>query len=100
MGLPVASIGVGSFYEHSLHLLDRVYAPPWVVLASLAAACCYAIAAAAQQSAARDEAADLALRPALLAALARRPRWLLGNLASVAGFAFQFLALRRGALAL
>jgi drug/metabolite transporter (DMT)-like permease len=100
MRLLVASIGVGSLYERSLHLLDRVYAPPWVVLASLAAAGCYAIAAVAQQSAAREQAPDLALRPALLAALARRPRWLLGNLASVGGFVFQFLALRRGALAL
>jgi drug/metabolite transporter (DMT)-like permease len=97
-----ASISVNSVYEQlrSLHFLDRVYAPPSVVLASLAAACCYAIAAAAQQSAAREEAPDLALRPALLLALARRPRWLLGIVASIAGFVFQFLALRRGALAL
>jgi len=84
----------------ALHLLRRVYAPPAVVLASLAAAGCYAIAAVLQQSAASDEQPDLSLRPALLLGLLARPRWLLGVLASIAGFAFQFLALRRGALAL
>jgi drug/metabolite transporter (DMT)-like permease len=87
-------------FLHAQHFLDRVYVPSSVVLASLAAAACYAISAVLQQSAARAEKPELALRPALLVALARRPLWLLGVVASIAGFAFQFLALRRGALAL
>jgi drug/metabolite transporter (DMT)-like permease len=95
-------IHVVRLYEHlrELHFLDHVYAPPSVVLASLAAAACYAVGAVLQQSAATEQAPELALRPALVLALLRRPRWLLGNLASIAGFGFQFLALRRGALAL
>jgi drug/metabolite transporter (DMT)-like permease len=84
----------------ALHLLDRAYAPSSVVLASLAAASCYAIAAVLQQSAAVAEDPALSLRPALVGSLLRRRRWLLGILASVAGYAFQFLALRRGSLAL
>jgi drug/metabolite transporter (DMT)-like permease len=84
----------------ALRLLDRAYAPSSVVLASLAAASCYAIAAVLQQSAAVAEDPALSLRPALVASLVRRRRWLLGVLASVGGYAFQFLALRRGSLAL
>jgi drug/metabolite transporter (DMT)-like permease len=83
-----------------LHFLDRVYAPWPVVLASLGAACCYAIAAVLQQSAASDQRSSLSLRPALLLALARRRPWLIGIVVSIAGYALQFLALRRGALAL
>ena len=83
-----------------LHFLDSVYAPSSVVIASLGAACCYAVAAVLQQSAAADQRAELSLRPALLLALLRHRRWLVGILASLAGYVFQFLALRRGALAL
>jgi uncharacterized membrane protein len=83
-----------------LHFLDRVYAPSSVVLASLGAACCYAIAAVLQQSAASDQRSELSLRPALLLVLLRRRRWVVGILASIGGYVFQFLALRRGALEL
>lgn len=83
-----------------LHLLDHVYVPLSVLLSSLAAAACYAVSAVLQQSAAREEHSEHSLRPSLLLVLLRRPRWMLGNIASVAGFVFQFLALRRGALAL
>jgi drug/metabolite transporter (DMT)-like permease len=95
-GGPTHSLGL----LQALHLLRRVYVPPAVVLASLAAAGCYAISAVLQQSAASDEKSSPTLHPALVLALLHRPRWLLGILASVAGYAFQFLALRRGALAL
>ncbi len=40
------------------------------------------------------------MRFGLIGHLVRRPLWLLGNLADVAGFALQFLALRTGSLAL
>jgi drug/metabolite transporter (DMT)-like permease len=40
------------------------------------------------------------MRPTLLLALLRRPRWLLGNLAEVGAISLQFLALRRGPLVL
>jgi uncharacterized membrane protein len=99
----IATFSVSHLYphlRHSLRFLDHVYVPVPVVLAALAAAACYAIAAVLQQSAATEQRAELSLRPGLLFALLRRPRWLLGNLAGGAGFAFQFLALRRGSLAL
>jgi drug/metabolite transporter (DMT)-like permease len=83
-----------------LRFIDRIYAPPTVVLASLAAASCYAVAAVLQQSAASEQKSELSLQPALLLSLAHRRRWLLGIVASIAGYVFQFLALRRGALAL
>jgi drug/metabolite transporter (DMT)-like permease len=70
------------------------------VLASLAAAACYALSAVLQQSAAAEQDPELSLRPGLLFLLLRRRRWLLGIVAGVAGYAFQFVALRRGALAL
>jgi drug/metabolite transporter (DMT)-like permease len=97
-----ASVSVSQLYAHlrELRLLDRVYIPSSVVLASLAAAACYAIASVLQQAEAAKQGPELALRPALLRSLAHRPGWLLGNLASIVGYGFQFLALRHGALAL
>ena len=83
-----------------LEFLDHVYAPLPVVLAALGAAICFAVAAVLQQAAASAQAPDLSLRPQLLVNLARQPRWLLGNLASVGGYVLQFLALERGSLAL
>jgi len=83
-----------------LRFIDRVHVPATVVLASLAAASCYAIAAVLQQSAAVEQEPELSLRPALMRSLLHRPRWLLGIVASIGGYVFQFLALRRGALAL
>jgi drug/metabolite transporter (DMT)-like permease len=96
-----ASFSVSHLYARlRAQFLDRAYAPPTVILESLAAATFYAIAAVLQQSAASDCPTKRALGPSLLLALVRRPRWLIGNCASVAGFAFQFLALRHGSLAL
>jgi drug/metabolite transporter (DMT)-like permease len=51
-----------------------------------------------QQSAAETVAHERSLRPGLLLALVRQPRWLLGNLAEVGAVTLQFLALRRGSL--
>ena len=45
-------------------------------------------------------APDRSLRPGLLLALVRRPRWLLGNLAEVGALVLHFIALRRGSLVL
>jgi drug/metabolite transporter (DMT)-like permease len=94
------SLGTVVSYLRHLPFLERVYAPPSVVLAALAAAACFAVAAVLQQSAASTQAPDLSLRPQLLAALLRQPRWLLGILASIGGYVFQFVALGRGSLAL
>lgn len=70
------------------------------VLLALAAAALYAVTSALQQSAAAKVAQERSLRLGLLLALARRPRWLLGNLAEVGAVVLQFLALRRGSLLL
>ncbi len=79
---------------------NRPYVPLGLVLLCLAAAACYAASSVLQQREARDAPPEMALRLGLLAHLLRRPRWLLGNLADVAGFGLQFLALRTGSLAL
>jgi drug/metabolite transporter (DMT)-like permease len=95
------SISLAKLYARLRHhFFDHVYAPPSVVLESLGAASFYAVAAVLQQSAASEQPASGALGPALLLGLLRRRRWLIGNAASAAGFVLQFLALRRGSLAL
>ena len=99
--LLVVSFSVSQLYARlRARFFDRAYAPPTVILEALAAATFYAIAAVLQQSAASEMPTGHAMRPGLLLTLLRRPRWLIGSCASVAGFAFQFLALRRGSLAL
>jgi drug/metabolite transporter (DMT)-like permease len=80
--------------------LDRVHIPVSAVLESLAGALCYAGSSVLQQSAAAEQPPELSMRVGLLVRLLRSPRWMLGNLADVGGYLFQFLALRRGALAL
>jgi drug/metabolite transporter (DMT)-like permease len=80
--------------------LDRVDIPVVAVVESLAGAACYALSSVLQQSAAAEQPPELAMRPGLLLGLLHSPRWMLGNLADVGGYLFQFLALRRGALAL
>lgn len=65
---------------------------------ALGAAVLYALTSVLQQSAAATVAHDRSLRPGLLLALLRRPRWMLGNLAEVGAVTLQFLALRRGSL--
>lgn len=68
------------------------------MLLALGAALLYAVTSVLQQSAAATVAHERSLRPGLLLALLRRPRWLLGNLAEVGAVTLQFLALRRGSL--
>lgn len=70
------------------------------ILLALGAALLYATTSVLQQSAAATVDHARSLRPALLLALLRRPRWLLGNLAEVGAITLQFLALRRGSLVL
>ena len=70
------------------------------MLLSLGAAVLYAVTSALQHSAAATVAHERSLRPSLLLALVRRPRWLLGNLAEAGAVALQFVALRRGSLLL
>ena len=71
-----------------------------VVLESLAAALCYAMASVFQQNTAAQAPPEDALRVSLLIGLVRRPLWLLGILADVAGFLLQFVALGHGSLVL
>jgi drug/metabolite transporter (DMT)-like permease len=69
-----------------------------VVLFALLAAVGYAVASVLQHHAARDEPDELALRPGLLWRLVRRPQWLLGTAADVAGFGLQAAAIGLGSL--
>ena len=71
-----------------------------IILLSLASAASYGLAAVLQHHAAIREAPELSLRAGLLVRLARRPLWLVGNVLDGVGYLFQFLALRRGSLAL
>jgi drug/metabolite transporter (DMT)-like permease len=71
-----------------------------VVLESLAAALCYAMASVFQQNSAAQAPPEDALRVSLLVGLVRRPLWLLGIVADVAGFLLQFVALGHGSLVL
>src|ERR1700726_3159202 len=85
---------------HQLLLRNHVYAPPSVVLLALGAAMCYGLASVLQQHAACRQPRHLAKRMGLLVRLVRQPVWLVGNLADGGGYVLQFLALRRGSLAL
>lgn len=67
---------------------------------SLLSAAAYGLAAVFQHRAAVAQPPELSMTPGLLARLLRQPMWLAGNLLDVVGFGFQFLALRRGSLAL
>jgi drug/metabolite transporter (DMT)-like permease len=89
------------FYEQVIELAhDRPYVPIGVVLVCLASAACYAVSSVLQQREARRAPPEMAMRIGLIGHLVRRPLWLLGNLADVAGFGLQFIALRTGSLAL
>ncbi len=70
------------------------------MLLCLAASSLYAASSVLQQREARLAPPEMTLRLGLVGHLLRRPRWLLGNLADVGGYALQFLALRTGSLAL
>ena len=80
--------------------LGRAYIPAIVIVESLIGAAFYALSSVLEQQAASEEPGERSLRVDLLVGLARRRRWLLGMAAGVAGFAMQFLALRKGSLAL
>ncbi len=71
-----------------------------VIILSLASAMCYGLAAVLQHRAAIQEPRQLSMRARLLVRLVRRPWWLLGNVVDGVGYILQFLALRRGSLAL
>ncbi|MEO5678941.1 MAG: DMT family transporter [Acidimicrobiales bacterium] len=68
------------------------------VALSLGAACLYGVTSVLQHSAAATVAPERTLRPSLILALLRRPRWLLGNVADLGAYLLQLLALRRGSL--
>ena len=101
-GLVARALARGQrLYESVLELThDRPYVPIGVVLVCLASAASYAASSVLQQREARAAPPEMAMRLGLIGHLARRPLWLLGNLADVAGFALQFVALRTGSLAL
>jgi len=69
-----------------------------VVTIALASALCYAAAMVLQQRSARASDPDASLRPRLVVQLARRPAWLAGVVANVAGYGLRFVALGRGSL--
>jgi len=89
-----------AFASHHHVNLRHVYRPAIVAALSLLAAACYAIASVLQQRSAARQPARLAMRAGLLIRLVRQPLWLVGNVADGLGYVFQFLALRRGSLAL
>ncbi|MBN0046601.1 DMT family transporter [Streptomyces actuosus] len=70
------------------------------VPAALLAACCFAVAAVLQQEAAAAVPEEESLRPGLIRALARRPRWLAGIALSAVSFVVQGAALAFGPLVL
>jgi drug/metabolite transporter (DMT)-like permease len=94
LGLP------GRLVERLRERLGRAYIPAIVIVESLAGAGFYALSSVLEQQVASEEHPDQSLRLKLLVVLARRRLWLLGMAAGVAGYAMQFLALRRGSLAL
>lgn len=69
------------------------------VLVALAAAGCFALASVLQQRAVRLERFHPALDPRLLLRVLRRPLWLAGEIADLAGVGLQTVALATGALA-
>lgn len=71
-----------------------------VVLLSLASAAAYGVGAVLQHRRAALEPPELAMRPGLLINLARQPVWILANGLDGVGYVLQFLALRKGSLAL
>ena len=73
---------------------------PGTVGAALGAAFCFAIAAVLQQLATRTVPPDASMQIGLLFRLLRRPLWLLGAAAMLAGYGLQALALALGPVAL
>ena len=71
---------------------------PLAVLLALVASCCFAVAAVIQQGAAARLESARAFEPAVLLRLIRRPAWLAGLAAVLAGFGLQAAALGLGRL--
>lgn len=71
-----------------------------VVLVAIASTCCFAVASAFQQYAASRVPPELSLRPGLLVGVARQRMWWIGVLGDIGGYAFQWLAISLGAIAL
>jgi drug/metabolite transporter (DMT)-like permease len=94
LGLP------GRFAEGLRERLGRAYIPAIVIAESIVGAAFFALSSVLEQQAASEEPAERSLRVSLLVVLARRRRWLIGMVAGVAGYAMQFIALRKGSLAL
>lgn len=94
LGLP------GRFVERLRARLGRAYIPALVIVESLLGAAAYALSSVLEQRAASEEPPGHSLRLELLVSLARKRLWLLGMAAGVAGYAMQFIALRKGSLAL
>jgi drug/metabolite transporter (DMT)-like permease len=70
------------------------------VAAALGAACSFAIAAVLQQRATRTVPREDSMQIGLLLQLLRRPLWLVGVAAMLAGYGLQALALTLGPVAL
>jgi hypothetical protein len=70
------------------------------VIATLGAAVLYAVASVAQQRPAEAQPSERSLRLGLLVDLAAKPLWVAGNVAEVAAYGLQFVALRLGSLTL
>jgi len=71
---------------------------PLAVLLALVASCCFAVAAVIQQGAAARLESARAFEPAVLLRLIRKPAWLAGLAAVLAGFGLQAAALGLGRL--
>jgi drug/metabolite transporter (DMT)-like permease len=94
LGLP------GRFVERLRERLGRAYIPAIVIVESLVGAGFFALSSVLEQRVAHDQPAEHSLRLDLLVVLSRRRLWLLGMVAGAGGYAMQFIALRKGSLAL
>jgi drug/metabolite transporter (DMT)-like permease len=94
LGLPARLV------ERLRERLGRAYIPAIVIIEALAGAACYALSSILEQQAAIEQPGEHSLRLDLLVVLARRRRWLAGMAAGIVGYALQFIALRKGSLAL
>ncbi|HUY64245.1 MAG TPA: DMT family transporter [Acidimicrobiales bacterium] len=93
--MPVSSLAaLGVLHHHFGRLVLEVTG--W----SMASAASYGLAAVLQHHAAIREPPEMSMRFGLLAGLVRRPLWLVGSSLDAVGYLLQFLALRRGSLAL
>jgi drug/metabolite transporter (DMT)-like permease len=96
------TVGVMAFTPSDLrvlhHTIGRGLAS--IVVLAMVSAASYGLAAVLQHRAAIRQPPELSMRPGLIVRLAHRPMWLVGNALDAVGYLFQFLALRRGSLAL